>query len=425
MRNLGRKELARYDDVLHHACELIRSYSVHFKFHTTNIRTIPGQQEGLFVWTYLNYGHPDGQGGTRAVMEMGGASHQFAHKVQDDSVDPHVLSICTNRRGSPNRKEKVYARSWDDFGVDAYNNLFVEQLDNGINPCLPTGQEVEAKNGVKHIGEANFTLCREIATRIYNDAFEFPALPDLPTINRFEALSNYYHTYEFFSKRVGAGYIAADPYNATAFNAAVSEYCNESWDNVKEWVHTLPHTSDEFTQRHCLIAATLLHIFSNAPKSVSMKKSEPWTWGAAALIANHGGLKLCHDDEQELPLFLPPQPWLVGNGNLNVSLAQILPTFTPHAPQPATIVPAPSVPLWAYLSFAAALMFISRLLVQRSRVKTLGKFFLSDLENASGVKGDMKDLAGTVQGLEGLCKDRGRKSDKATCALRNGLLNPT
>ena len=58
MRNLGRKELARYDDVLHHACELIRSYSVHFKFHTTNIRTIPGQQEGLFVWTYLNYGPP-------------------------------------------------------------------------------------------------------------------------------------------------------------------------------------------------------------------------------------------------------------------------------------------------------------------------------------------------------------------------------
>ena len=411
---MGRGELARYDDVLRHACELIRSYSVHFKFHPTNIRTIPGQQEGLFVWTYLNYGRPDDEGGARAVLEMGGASHQLAHKVKDNSVDPHALSICTNRRGSPNRKEKVYARSWDEFGVEAYNNMFVEQLDKqldkGINPCLPTGQEVEAKNGVKHIGEANFALCREIATHIYKDVFEFPALPDSPTISRFEALSNYYHTYEFFSKRVGAGYIAADPYNATAFNAAVLGYCDESWDNVKEWVGTLPHITDEFTQRHCLIAAALLHILGDAPKpvpkAVSMKKSEPSTWGAAALIANHGALKLCHDDEQELPPFLPPQPWQVGNGNLDVSLAQIPPTFTPHAPmQHGFIMPAPSVPLWAYLSFAAALMLIGRLLVQRSRAKAPGKISLPDLENASGAKGDMKDLAGTVQGLEGFYKD--------------------
>ena len=103
---------------------------------------------------------------------------------------------------------------------------------------------------------------------------------------------------------------------------------------------------------------------------------------------------------------LPPQPWQVGNGNLNVSLAQILPTFTPHAPvQPGFIMPAPSVPLWAYLSFAAALMFIGCLLVQRSRAKGPGKISLPDLENASGVKGDMKDLAGTVQGLEGFYKD--------------------
>ena len=405
MRNLGRENATRHDYVLHHAREFIRSYSVHFRFHTTNIRTIPGQQEGLFLWTYLNYGRPDGQRNTTAVLEMGGASHQFAYEVQDN-WDPDARFVCTNRpaSGAQNRKENVYARSWDDFGVDAYNNLFVKQLVGYENPCLPTGQKVKAKNGVENTGKADFEYCRKIATIVY-EGFKFPALPDSPIINSFEALSNYWHTYEFFSKRVGAGYKASDPYNAAAFNAAVLGYCNESWDNVKEWVGTLPHASDEYTQRHCLIAATLLHILGDAPKSVSMKKSEPWTWGAAALIANHRGLKLCHDDEQELPPFLPPQPWQVGNGNLNVSLAQILPTFTPHASQPATIVPAPSVPLWAYLSFAAALMFIGRLLVQRSRAKAVGKISLPDLENASGAKGDMKDFAGTVQGLEGFCKD--------------------
>lgn len=403
MRNLGREHVARYDYVLHHAGEFIRSYSLYFRFHTTNIRTIPGQQEGLFVWTYLNYGRPDDQGNTTAVLEMGGASHQFAYAVQDN-LDPHALSVCTNIPAirSQNRKENVYARSWDEFGVDAYNNLFVKQLVGYENPCLPTGQKVKAKNGVEHTGKADFKLCREIATNVY-EGFEFPALPNSPNITSFEALSNYWHTYEFFSQRHGAGYIASNPYNAAAFNAAVLGYCNESWDNVKEWVGTLPYASDEYTQRHCLLAATLLHILKDAPKPVSMRKSEPWTWGAAALIANNRGLKLCHDDEQELPLFLAPQPWHAGK---NGSLAEIPPTFPPHAfVQPALIIRTPSIPLWAYLSFAAALMLIGRLVVQRYHAKALGKICLPDMESASGAKGDMKDLAGTVQGLEGFYKD--------------------
>ena len=366
------------------------------------------------MWTSLNYGRPDNQPQTTAVLEMGGASHQLAYHLQYNLDISHVLSICTDRRlRSPNRVKNVYARSWDDFGVDAYNSMFVYQLtDRDKNPCLPTGQKVRAKNGIDHTGEADFEACRRLATHIYATVFKFPELPNSPTINSFEAVSNYRHTYHFFSQREGAGYLTSEPYNAAAFNAAVFGYCNQSWDNVRAWVDELPEhlRSDEFTQRHCLIAASLLHILGDAPnedmKPVSMKTSEPWTWGAAALIANHGTLKLCHDDDQELPPFLPTQPWQVGNGNLNVSLAQILPTFTPHTlVQPALIVPTPSVPLWAYLSFAAALMFIGRLLVQRYRAKALGKISLPDMESASGMKGDMKDLAGTVQGLEGFYKD--------------------
>ena len=363
------------------------------------------------MWTYLNYGRPDGGPKARAVLELGGASHQLAYKLPDNLDDPHARSICTNRRG-PNRKENVYARSWDDFGVDAYNNMFVKGLRQAVNPCLPTGQKVKAKSGMEHTGKADFVLCCGLSTYIYDTVFKFPALPNSNTISVFEALSNYWHTYEFFSKRDGANYRLKGPYNAAAFNAAVLGYCTKSWDDVKDWVGMLPGPSgsDEFTQRHCLIAAAMLHILGDAHnqtmKSVYMKKSEPWTWGAAALIANHGTLKLCHDDEQELPPFLPPQPWQVGNGNLNVSLAQIPPTFTPHAlVQPALIVSAPSVPLWAYLSFAAALVFIGRLLVQRYRAKALGKISLPDMESASGVKGGMKDLGGTVQGLEGFYKD--------------------
>ena len=346
-----------------------------------------------------------------AVLEMGGASLQYANTVEDDSNDPHARIICTDKR-VPIRRENVYARSWDSLGADAYNNWMVDHLpvvedDPRNNPCLPTGQVVTAQNGVQSIGTGNFAACRELATEIYNH-FEFPVLPlNVPTTDQFEALSNYWFTYHFFSTRPpGVVYHPDNPYIPATFNSVVMAYCNNNWAVEEQWAGAI---DPAFTQRYCLIAAAMLNTLGHAPiqnmRPIIMRKSLPWTWGAAALIANHEGLKLCPDDAEELPEFPVPDP-LVGDGNLNVSLAHIPPTFTPHAlVQPALIVSAPSVPLWAYLSFAAALVFIGRLLVQRYRAKALGKISLPDMESASGVKGDMKDLGGTVQGLEGFYKD--------------------
>ena len=407
MRNLGQNNPDNHDFVLDRVRNFISErYEDYFTFNPTNIRTITGQQEGWLAWTYLNYGRRENQYRPMAVLEMGGASLQYANTVEDD---PHARVICTNK-GGPLREENVYARSWDTLGADAYNNWMVDHLPVVVanprnNPCLPTGQAVTAQNGVQSVGTGNFAACRELATAIYNH-FQFPALPlNVPTTDQFEALSNYWFTYHFFSTRPpGNVYNPLGPYIPETFNAVVGQYCNNDWANEEGWAGAI---LPAFTQRHCLIAAAMLNTLGHEPidnmRPIIIRRSLPWTWGAAALIANHGGLKLCPTDEQELPPFLPPQPLV---GNLNVSLAQIPPTFTPHAlVQPAIIVPAPSVPLWAYLSFAAALVFIGRLLVQRYRAKALGKISLPDMESALGVKGDMRDLGGAVQDLEGFYKD--------------------
>ena len=410
MRNLRGSNLDNYETVLGRVREFIQTYENRFTVIPTNIRTIPGQQEALFAWTYLNYGRRDHQYDPMAVLEMGGASLQYAYAVEDNSTDAHARFICT--RGSI-RREKVYARSWDTLGADAFNDFMVNKLreeqnnrtpNNRIrlrNPCLPTGQLIPFQNGT-----GNFADCRARATQIYTH-FGVPALdsPGLisPATDRFLALSNFYYTYDFFTNH-GAGYDGGRPYDPARFKEAVEQYCENPWD-PNGWARNIPVM---FTKRHCLTAAALLHSLGDAPNDDMLKviinKELSWTWGAAALIANHAGLKLCPNDA-ELPEF-PVQEPLVGDGNLNVSLAQIPPTPTPHAlVQPALIVSAPSVPLWAYLSFAAALVFIGRLLVQRYRAKALGKISLPDMESASGVKGDMKDLGGTVQGLEGFYKD--------------------
>jgi hypothetical protein len=185
------------------------------------------------------------------------------------------------------------------------------------------------------------------------------------------------------------------------FEAAVQIYCGGNWNRAN---------SDNYTSTMCLNAAWMLVSFEGAARSIYFTSTVAWTHGAAALIANHGGLKLCPGaNESELEQFYPNNR--PRDGIINVSSVHIPQTLSLPAPaqlHAAPVTGTPSVTWWVYLPFAVALMFISRLLVRRSRAKAYGKIHLQDLEeNAPGVgaKGDMQDLAGSVLRSEGFYKD--------------------
>jgi hypothetical protein len=160
-----------------------------------------------------------------------------------------------------------------------------------------------------------------------------------------------------------------------------------------------------YTETMCLNAAWMMVSFMDVATPIYFTKGVAWTHGAAALIANHDGLRLCPDAD-ELPQY-HPLGFLDGDFNASfVRIPQSLPA--PAQLHAAPVVATPSVILWAYFLFAVALVFIGRLLVQRSRAKAHGKIHLPDLEeNAPGVgaKENMQDLSGTVLGAERFYKD--------------------
>ena len=391
-----------YDNVLRRARAVIQGFpSPCFTYHPTNIRTITGQQEGLFAWIYQNYGW-DRVGGPRGgSLEMGGASVQYAYTVPRDAPIPpnRIVSICSNPDNRTFRQD-VYSQSWEGLGSNSLNDDLVQLLSETNcpnqrcnNPCLPNGMPY-TRNDVRTVGTGDFAACFAFASSKHKDQ----GLPTLAPLGNdtevFRAISSFYWTHRFFNTSHAF-------YNADKFEAAVQIYCGDNWNGTNP---------DEYTPTMCLNAAWMLVSFEGAAKSIFFTNGVAWTHGAAALIANHAGLKLCPGtNESELEQFYPnSRP---RDGIINASSVHIPQTLSLPAPvqlHAAPVTGTPSVTLWAYLPFAVALMFISRFLVRRSRAKAYGKIHLPDLEENTpsvGAKGDMQDLAGSVLRSEGFYKD--------------------
>ena len=395
MRSL---DAPRHKTVLGLARAVIQDFpNRRYAFVESNIRTITGQQEGWFAWVYQNYGLAQSRGGS---LEMGGASIQYAYKV--NAPNPDTAQICSDPQNRT-YNETVYSETWEGLGSRSLNDDLVNSMNNRVNcpnqpcknPCLPNGMPATRKN-VQTVGTGDFEACYAFAASSHRDR-RLPILTPLPG-TQLQAISSFYYTYVFFMlpEEVLA------PYDANLFKTRVQNYCGGDWHEVN------PDGSARtiHTETMCLNAAWMMVSFEDAATQITFNKGVTWTNGAAALIANNGGLRLCPNAE-DLPQHQPPQ-----NGNLSVLFDRIPQNLSLPAPSKLDAVHAsatPLVTLWAYLPFAVVLVFIGRLLVQRSRAKAHGKIRLLDLEeNALGVgaKEDMQDLARTVTlGTEGFYKD--------------------
>lgn len=371
MRGLALNDQNLYYNVLGHARAVIQGFpDRRFAYQPTNIRTLTGQQEGWFAWIFHNYGLQRG-GNPKGSLEMGGASLQYTYTVPDDTpnVNGHIAPICTDII-DPTFHPNVYSRTWEGLGADLLNNALVKSLNHTSNcpnqvcknPCLPRNMPI-TRNGVQTVGTGNFVACKAFAaSKAFSAARnteELPFLAPLSDVPSLEAIASYYNTYRspLFDSPLGV-------YNATEFGTRVENFCGADWN------HAPP---DPYTGLMCLNAAWILVSFEKARMQISFTRGN-WNDGAAALIVNHGGLKLC-PEEDELQQFDPDSPRLYGKFNESFDhIPQNLPL--PAVPVAAT----PLVTLWGYLPFVMGLLFISGLLVQRYRAKAHGKVHLVDLE---------------------------------------------
>ena len=380
------------------AREVIQNFpNRRYAFVASNVRTITGQQEGWFAWVYQNYGLTQSRGGS---LEMGGASIQYAYRV--NAPNPDTAPICSDPKNRT-YNETVYSETWEGLGSRSLNDDLVTSLNNSINcpnqpcknPCLPKGMLATRKN-VETVGTGDFEACGAFAASSHKDR-RLPILTPLPGTH-LQAISSFYYTYVFFMPHEEA--LAS--YDANLFKTRVQKYCEDDWHGVN------PDGSNRtiHTETMCLNAAWMMVSFEDASTQITFTQGVTWTNGAAALIANNGGLRLCPDTE-ELPQHQPLQ-----DGNLDVSFVrtpQNLSLPTPAKVYAAPVSATPLITFCAYLPFVMVLVFIGRLLVQRSRAKAHGKIRLLDLEENAlcvGAKENMQDLARTVTlGSEGFYKD--------------------
>lgn len=383
-----------------------------------HIRTITGQQEGWFAWSDLNYRRGAGVN-PAGILEMGGASLQYAFKVRNDSNgNPDVPDNQLNRLGficNPNPLslspgDNVYSHVWP-TGADRLKEIaFVEGRDPSDNPhatsCLPRGEDFII-NEVQNIGNGSYQNCRHLlnhwrSVTAPQQIPRFSVLPASADTTRIAPLSNFNFVYKFFSNTdeindgKGQKYDPQAVYNPDTFNDALRPYCRGNWADLK-WAH-----NDPFRSTRCLNAAWMELTFGPVlvkGRVVDFSLQADWPRGAAALIRNHGGLRLCADADD-----LPPYLAQDLDGNAHVSFgAQILQNLDLLEPaQPASDTSTLFVPLWIYyLPFAVLFIFITHRLVQRSRAEKA--IALPDLENALARGEKVRDMED--RGLGGTYKD--------------------
>lgn len=335
LRSQGQDPAVR-DEILHDAFEAMRGLDF-FRLvsQARNANYIKGEVEGLYGWVALNYGRVrTADDHFPGLLELGGASMQIArkdptipataplaafpdrYKVCLVSGDHVVYSKTWDGFGAKDTREKMRAAILRDAGIDPTpNHLPNAPITYGRiipHPCLPRGQDggefLTAPNaGHKLVGNADFETCLLKARAVLNaDAGRLGALPQYQDIelytNRFFGVSNFWYTFEFFS-RWGA-YDPHAAYDRDLFTKAVKKYCTGSWTAIP-WAENNRGKEDGFQDTRCFSAAWMLTVLHDKKPAFGLKMTKydtdkgvlrfpitedqasrsSWTIGAAALIA--------------------------------------------------------------------------------------------------------------------------------------------
>ncbi|KAF5372299.1 hypothetical protein D9615_009238 [Tricholomella constricta] len=387
--------------ILEAAHTAMRTVEARFSVGTraTNAQVISGRTEGLYAWVALNYGRgvEEQVGG---VLELGGASMQIAYKVPAAQVTRERVCLLSGAH-------RVYSETWDEFGGGSINVKMQELLlaaaggADGVgvvnNPCLPRGQVSGALPGSARVSEGtgDFATCLRLAKGLLVEGLRtrnpIPSYLDIASFSKlFFGISNFKHSYDFFSK--WGAYDALRAYDREAFTGAVTKYCSSDWAKIP-WVAGDNDRTNAFAANRCINAAWMLMLLHDErhglglemtqydtwkgllrfPTTPNLASRSSWTMGAAALVARHGELRLCpaaYQDVDEQAQLLP----IIAT---NVTTAHTIPTLS-RTPLPVELpakLPAANffTPPATVIAYVLVAIFFAVIGYQRRRLSRLSR----------------------------------------------------
>lgn len=265
------------DTILSASCDFLRLHS-HFKLDGSSllgpcgssIRTISGEEEGLFGWIAVNYlmdgfGHKD-ESATYGFLDMGGASTQIAFEPSVIERERHADNLTPIRLrllGGNEVHHEVFVTTWLGYGTNRARERYVgkvvseyekdrpSQIDGEHelvpDPCLPVGLTLtenpahtdpstsHSKKPHTLLGTGSFEQCLKRTESLLNKDKPCPDAPCLfdgvhvPPIDfsasHFIGVSEYWYSSE---QIFGLG----GPYDVVQYERAASDFCSRSWKDL-------------------------------------------------------------------------------------------------------------------------------------------------------------------------------------------------
>jgi len=266
----------------------------------TDVRTISGTEEGVFIWTADNYLNGNlnkdelSTQNTVAALEMGGASSEIAYLSMRS--EQHTLPL--------QHKDKTYAiysYGYDGMGADkAMASMFTAYAAGNADfaACFPVNA-THSSGGVQVTGEGDFDRCaRAMRVELFDDEQMIACSqehgkdcsgmgiyqPREVFTNRYLLTSAFYYVFDLFG--LADQYIQPD-----AFYNAGRDFCRMSWDDARA---KYPTTPENYLITYCFNAALSKNLFDawhvnkrDKLKAVATLNDVPveWPLGAAIMLA--------------------------------------------------------------------------------------------------------------------------------------------
>lgn len=209
MRLLPEKtQQAIYKNIADH----INTY-YHFTIH--EIKTIPGQEEGLYGWLAINYllkKFTDKIDHTEGSIDMGGASTQLVFSVPENNPSAHQIKLQLE-----GKNYTVYTRSF--LGLGLNQALATIKRNPLAASCFPKNYPLSSTNS----GNFDFAGCSHLYQQLIHQQINH--LP-LPSDKNFLGYSGIFYTYHFFDILQ-----QSDP---GMIQQHIKTTCTKSWPQLKK-----------------------------------------------------------------------------------------------------------------------------------------------------------------------------------------------
>lgn len=239
-----------------------------------DIRTIKGQEEGVFDWLAVHYDRRllGKYYYLAGVMDMGGASVQvvFPLKQQPDSNDPNVVSLHFKKH-----TYYLYSKSFLGLGLNEIVRQYMDKPD-----CYPQAYPLPDEG----LGDGNSMNCRAKVGSLINGVHQ--VRDQLGTIITDNKVKSWY--------ALGVlSYLAADPlfqFKNKTFNMqklnhlATNKVCQKSWDELQMQYPDNPNI-DLYCFEAAYYSSLLLDGYGMKPNQPITYNLSDWTKGVVVKYA--------------------------------------------------------------------------------------------------------------------------------------------